>query len=169
MTPRLEERAERPYLAIACRVTDGVPAAVDPAFPALFGWLRDHAIAPAGPPLIRYLTLDAGGDPLEIEVCAPVAAGTAGDERVRAGVVPAGRYAALLHVGPYRHETVPDLAAAREVLQTFVAAHGLAYARPDGSRLLLPCALEEFRIGPVEERDWTRWETELAFLVAEAP
>ena len=77
-----------------------MPAAVDPAFPELFGWLRRHGVTPAGPPFIRTHEVDAYGEPLELEVAVPVAGEVPADERVRHDALPAGRYLTKLHVGP---------------------------------------------------------------------
>ena len=47
--PRIETRAEQPYAGIRVAVTmAGFPAAADSTFPALFGWLGAHGVAPAG-------------------------------------------------------------------------------------------------------------------------
>jgi hypothetical protein len=55
---RIELRAAQPYAGIAVRVTmDGLPGAVDEAFPELFGWLAAQDIPAAGPPFIRYLVI----------------------------------------------------------------------------------------------------------------
>ena len=57
--PQIQTRAAQHYAAIPATVAmDGISAAVDDAFPALFGWLAAQGIAPAGPPLIRYLVID---------------------------------------------------------------------------------------------------------------
>ena len=78
-----------------------VPAVVDKAFPQLFAWLCQNGVEPAGPPFIRYLEVDHSGEPLEIEVAAPVATGAPkGDSQVRANTLPAGRYVTALHTGP---------------------------------------------------------------------
>src|SRR5919106_5867516 len=97
--PQIEKRTEQAYVGIRSAVTNGVPAVADTAFPQLFAWLGQHGIEPAGPPFIRYHEVDHDGEPLEIEVAAPVADGAEPDEDgpVRAGVLPAGRYATLLH------------------------------------------------------------------------
>ena len=79
--------------------------------------------------------------------------GISGDERVRSGELPAGRWATYLHVGPYRSETEPDLAAGRATLQP---GRTPGAARAD--------YVEHFFTGPVEEPDHARWETELAYL-----
>ncbi len=70
--PQIEQRPAQAYLGIAGRITDGVPAFVDKAFPELFRWLGEHGIEPSGPPFIRFRELDTQGEPLEIEVAAPV-------------------------------------------------------------------------------------------------
>src|ERR687896_782350 len=103
--PQIEQRDALPYLGIRSEVTNGLPAVVDRFFPQLFAWLGQHGIEPAGPPFIRYLEVDRDGEPLEIEVAVPVAGGVPeGDGQVRAGTLPAGRYATVLHTGPYRHD-----------------------------------------------------------------
>src|SRR3954471_20575207 len=99
--PQIEHRDAQPYAAIPVNVTmERLAGAVDHGFPELFGWLAEHSLTPAGAPFIRYLKVDMGAE-LEIELAVPVAAEPTGDERVRGGVLPAGRYITLLHVGPY--------------------------------------------------------------------
>jgi effector-binding domain-containing protein len=163
--PTIELRPSQPYLGIAGRITDGVPAFVDRAFPELYGWLGEHGIEPAGPPFIRFRELDADGEPLELEVAAPVDGDPPGDGRVRADSLPAGRYLTMLHVGPYRSETAPDLVAARQRLIGWAAEQGIVYSRETDRGLTLPCALERYLIGPPAEPDFTKWETEFAYLV----
>jgi effector-binding domain-containing protein len=153
--PVIKRRPAQPYLGIAGEITDGVPAFVDRAFPELFGWLREHGVKPAGPPFIRYGEVDSEGEPLELAVGVPVSGDTKGDELVRHDSLPAGRYLTYLHVGPYRSETQPDLAAARQRLLSWAEDRGLA----------IRGCLEHYRIGPVEEPDFTKWETELAYLI----
>ena len=147
--PQISERPAQPYLGLRRQVTDGVSAAVDGAFPELFRRLSAAGVQPAGPPFIRFLAVDDEGDPTELELAAPVDADAATD------ALPAGRYATLVHVGPYRSETQPDLAVARAALQDWAEREGLTVSG----------YLEHYRIGPVEEPDYAKWETELAFLV----
>ena len=163
--PQIEQRPAHPYLGIAGRITDGVPAFVDKAFPELFRWLGEHGIKPSGPPFIRFRELDPDGEPLAIEVAAPVETEAQGDERVSAGTLPAGRYLTLIHRGPYRSELAPDLATAREKLIALAANQGIVYSRHTRTGTTLPCAVERYLIGPVEEPDFTKWETEFAYLV----
>lgn len=163
--PEIQQRPSQPYLGISGRISDGVPAFVDQAFPELFGWLREHGVEPAGAPFIRYRQLDTAGEPLEIEVGAPVDGTPEGDERVRPGALPAGRYLTLMHIGPYRSDTLPDLAAARTRLIDSADEQGLIYSRETDGGSTLPCCLERYLVGPVEEPDFTKWQTEFAYLV----
>src|ERR687895_1718403 len=130
--PLIQQREALPYLAIRSEVTNGVPAVADTAFPQLFAWLGQHGIEPAGPPFIRYHEVDHDGEPLEIEVAAPVADGAEPDEDgpVRSGTLPAGRYATLVHTGPYRHDDVPDLGDAQASLRSWTEEQGIATGRP---------------------------------------
>ena len=59
--------------------------------------------------------------------------------------LPAGRYATVVHVGPYRSETQPDLAVARAALEEWAEREGLSVSG----------YLEHYRIGPVEDPDYT--------------
>lgn len=163
--PEIQQRPAQPYLGITGRITDGVPAFVDRAFPELFGWLGEHGVEPAGPPFIRYRQIDTDGEPLELEVGAPVSESTEGDERVHPGALPAGRYLTFMHVGPYRSKTAPDLAAARERLTSWAAREGIVYSRETDRGSALPCCLERYLVGPPAEPDFSKWQTEFAYLV----
>jgi effector-binding domain-containing protein len=163
--PQIERRPAQPYLGIAGAITDGVPAFVDRAFPELFSWLGGHGVEPGGPPFIRYREIDTDGEPLELEVGVSVSDGTEGDERVRPGTLPAGRYLTLMHVGPYRSKTAPDLAAARERLTTWAAREGIVYSRETDRGSALPCCLERYLVGPPAEPDFSKWQTEFAYLI----
>jgi effector-binding domain-containing protein len=165
--PRIEQLAALPYLAIRRHVTDGVPAAVDGAFPELFSWLGAGEIAPAGPPLIRVHEVDADGEPLELEVAVPVEGDTPADERVRRDSLPAGRYVTKLHVGPYRSETEPDLGDARAAVIDWMDENGITFDRASERGRELGCAVDHLRVSPGTEPDYTKWETEIAYLILE--
>jgi DNA gyrase inhibitor GyrI len=106
----------------------GISAAVDEAFPELFGWLAEQGIAPVGPPFIRYLVIDMAAE-LEIELAVPVSAPIARSGRVQPGVLPEGSYAVLRHTGPY-----DGLVAANAALQQCERARCRARLRADRLR-----------------------------------
>jgi effector-binding domain-containing protein len=166
--PQIEQRDALPYLAIRCEVTGDIRAVVDRAFPQLFAWLGDHGVQPTGPPFIRFHEVDGAGEPLDIEVAAPVAAGARDEDGpVRPGLLPAGRYVTVLHVGPYSHESEPDLGDAEAAIRDWIEGQGVVCSRASERGSSLPCCVQHYRIGPPMEQDWTKWETELAYLVVE--
>jgi effector-binding domain-containing protein len=99
---------------------------------------------------------------LQIEVGVPVPEHLADDGSVLAGVLPAGRYASVIHVGHPGQlaDTTADLLAWAE-------SNGLAFdttATSEGERWA--CRLENYLTDPAEQPDMTKWETQLAFLLA---
>ena len=99
---------------------------------------------------------------LEVEVGIPVSAAVEGDERVLAGVLPAGRYALSAHTG---HPA--GLGDATAVLLDWAAKHGHAWDvtdTPEGQRW--GARLEFYTTDPREEPDMDKWETELVFRLA---
>ena len=164
--PQIEQREPLHYLAIAAQPNDEgeFRAAADSAFPELFAWLGQRSIEPAGPPFIRYSSFDpaTGGGEIEIAVEVAEDAALAADERVRAGVVPAGRYATVVHAGAYTHETEPDLSDAHAALVSWAQRNGIELPhRPGGF-------LERYLVGPDSETDHTRWRTELIYTATPA-
>lgn len=159
--PRIEERAARHYAGIQATVPmDGISAAVDQAFPELFGRLASTGTAPAGPPFIRFLVIDMEAL-LQLELGVPVAEPMPEAGRIRPGILPAGRYAVLRHIGTY-----DGLIDANAALQRWAADHDLEFDMKDtpegsawGSRL------EEYITDPSREPDPANWETDVAYLL----
>lgn len=167
--PQVQKRVEQPYVAVRRQVTDGVPATVDGAFPELFAWLGEHGVKPSGSPFIRFLEVDLQGEPLELEVAVPVAGRVQGDEHVRVDALPAGRYVTFLHAGPYSSTAEPDLAAARASVQDWAEQQGIPWDRWDTDRgYAFRCYAEHYHVGPIQEPDYSKWESELAYLVSES-
>jgi effector-binding domain-containing protein len=166
-TPCIHERAEQPYVALHLVVTmTGFGAAIDAGFPELFGWLGRRGIAPAGAPLIRYLAIDMAAE-MEIELAVPIsaadAAGLSGDDRIRIGALPAGRYATLLHVGPY-----DGLMASNAALQEWATQHGVAFdVSPSDSGERWGARIEIYTTNPAEEPDPAKFEVDVSYRLAD--
>jgi effector-binding domain-containing protein len=161
--PEIAELPARPYAAIAASVTmETIGSVVPPLNGEVFGWLAARGIAPAGPPFWRYYVIDMARN-LEVAAGCPVAEPVTGDGRVVAGVLPAGRYATLRHVG---HPST--LVAATGGLLDWAAAKGLKWdmvASAAGERW--GARLEIYLTDPATELDMTKWVTELAFRLAD--
>jgi effector-binding domain-containing protein len=164
--PEIVLREAQPYVGIRAAVTHGIRDFADSAFPELFGWLFENGVAPAGPPFLRYHEVDRAGEPLHAEAGVPVeGAPAAVNGRVRAGALPGGRYLTALHVGPYRSDAMPDLGDARSALVAWARDNGIVYGTETERGLEFPCALERFILGPAEDPDFTKWQTEFAYLI----
>ena len=164
----MESRPAQPYMGIHFRTQGEAEfrAAADNGFSELFAWLASRNLQPAGAPMIRYYALDDDGFPTDFELGAPVAQAVDGDGRVERRELPAGEYAVLVHVGPFRHEEVPDLRAARERLLAWTRDEGMEVAVEEVSgSLTFSACIESYLTGP-DEPDWTRWQTELAYLTS---
>jgi effector-binding domain-containing protein len=169
--PLIQRRPAQPYVGIRGDVSTEAEfrSAVDRGFPALFGWLRDNGIEPAGPPFIRYLEVAGSGQPLRFELGAPTATIVSGDQVVHGDELPEGRYATLLHVGPYNSSDVPDLAAARAELHEWARRQGLEWGCSETARgTAFEACIERYLTDASREPDWSKWETELAYLIADS-
>jgi effector-binding domain-containing protein len=157
--PQVADRVAQPYVAIQALVTMQDLGAVLPGLhPEVFGWLGARGIAPAGAPFWKYNVVDMDRQ-LEVEVGVPVAAEVPGDERVRAGVLPAGRYATLRYTG---HPA--GLADATAVLLDWAADQGLTWdLTRTGEDDRWAARPEIYETDPAEEPDLNKWETQLAF------
>jgi len=97
-TPEIVNRTEQPYVAIRTQVTMSQLGGVGARLGEVFGWLAARSVPPAGAPFFKYNVIDMARE-LEVEAGVPIAAAVKGDLHVFAGVLPAGQYATLTHVG----------------------------------------------------------------------
>jgi effector-binding domain-containing protein len=162
--PRIETRAEQPYAAIRARVTMAGLGGLGARFGEVFAWLGARGLAPAGAPFFRYIVIDMAGE-LEVDAGVPVAAGVEGDAQVVSGVLPAGRYATVTHVG---HPS--ELAEVTEALLDWAAGQGLAWdmspAEAGEAGVRWGSRLEIYLTDPAQEPDMSKWQTQLAFRLA---
>jgi effector-binding domain-containing protein len=157
--PQIQRRDPQPYAGLPATVTmETFPAVADASFPELSGWLQASGIAPAGAPFIRYHVIDMAAE-LEIEFGIPVNAPVAASGRVRPGILPAGRYATLIHTGPY-----DQLVAANAALQDWAQQQGITLeSSPDARRWA--GRVEHYLTDPAAEPNPAAWETEVAYLI----
>lgn len=94
--PKLEQRAERPYVSIRTQVTLKEWSKANALVSELFAWLDKKKIAPAGAPFFRYWILGDEDRRFHLEVGVPLEWMHRGDGRVQAGTVPKGTYATIV-------------------------------------------------------------------------
>jgi effector-binding domain-containing protein len=162
MNLEIVDRAAQPYVAVRRTVTMQTFPEIADRLPGLFGWLAERGVDPAGPPFFRYLVIDMERE-LDVEAGIPVAAPVDVDGEVLAGLLPAGRYATTTHVGH------PDeLIAVTGAFQDEAAAQGLTFDTAETERgTRWGCRLELLLTNPAEQPDLNKWETKLAFRVAD--
>ena len=154
-SPTIETRMDQPYAAIPVKVSmEELGSVVPPLTDRVFGWLTARGITPAGPPFWRYVVVDMDNE-LELETGVPVASPVKGNGEIRPSVLPAGRYATVVHTGH------PDtLVTATGALLEWAAERGLEW---DTDGRTWGCRLEEYLSDPEEVPDMREWQTRLAF------
>ncbi len=162
MTPQITERAEQRYVAIRAKVPMAELGQVAHRIAEVFGWLAARNIAPAGPPFFRYNVIDMERQ-LDVEAGVPIGAPVDGDDVVIPGVLPAGRYATVVHTG-----TPDSLMGATAALLHWADEGGLRWdmtVRDDAEHWA--ARLEFYLTDPAQQPDMSKWETELAFRLAD--
>lgn len=157
-TPQLVERAAQPYVFIHADIAPSeLSAAIDRSFGRLFAWLNQRRIQPAGAPFVKYNVVDMT-QRLELELGVVVATPVDGTAEVQAGTLPAGRYAVLIHQGPY--DGLREATA--RLLQSADALHVQWDATTTAKGERFTARLETYLTDPSKQSDPARWQTEIA-------
>lgn len=160
--PEIVERAEVHYLAVPVETAQADIARIAPdEIRKLFATLGKAGVAPAGPMMFRYHSMDGGRMSLDIAV--PVAETEFGADGLVSGSLPAGRYASIEYRGGYE-----GLYKANAVLREWMEAEG-HHAMPvetNGRRNVAGWA-EIYRAGPEIDPDPETWVTEIVIKVAD--
>jgi effector-binding domain-containing protein len=160
--PEIQDRAAQPYVGISSWVSMSAVGSVADRIPEIFGSLGARGIAPAGPPLFRYHSIDMERQ-LLVEAGVPVAAEVADEGDIRAGTLPAGRYVVMMHTG---HPST--LMGATAELLAWAESRGLSFDEsPSDEGERWGCRVEFYLTDPAVEPDMNKWETQLAFRLAD--
>jgi effector-binding domain-containing protein len=159
--PTIVDRAEQTYVAISGSVTMQDIGAFGAQIPEVFGWLAARGLQPTGAPFFRYNVIDMERQ-LQIEAAVPVADIAEGADGVIVGVLPAGRYATVTHMG--HSDQIKDVIAA---LLDWAWDKGLKWdVSETAAAERWGCRLEIYKTNPSEELDMATWETEISFRLA---
>jgi effector-binding domain-containing protein len=161
-SPEIIQRPAQPYVGISGWVTMTTVGSVADRIPEIFGWLGGAGIAPAGPPFFRYHVIDMERQ-LQVEAGVPVASAVEGEGAIQAGTLPAGRFAVMTHTG------APDtLAGPTGELLDWAKARGLEWdVLQTEAGEQWGCRVEFYLTNPAEEPDASKWQTQLAFRLAD--
>jgi effector-binding domain-containing protein len=160
--PEIETRADQPYVAVRTRIPHAGIDGLAARFGEVFAWLGARGLAPVGAPFFRYNVIDMAGE-LEVDAGVPVATAVDGDAHVVSGVLPAGRYATLTHIG---HPG--ELVGVNKALLDWAAEQGLTWdMTPTEGGERWGGRLEAYLTDPGQEPDMGKWVTQLAFRLAD--
>ena len=128
MEPDVRIRQRGPALVVSKRLAVGhseIGGVLGTAFGEVYGHLVTRGIASDGPPFVIHHGTPMVDDPLDVEICAPVARPTDPPAGWQMRELPAGTFVSLLHLGPY-----DTISAAYEALTAWLGTHDLAMAGP---------------------------------------
>lgn len=154
--PRILSKPATHYLGIrADNPFPGTSAIRDKLMNELHTWLDGRSVPDTGPTFFRLHT-----DPTDVEIGVVTNEPLRGDDRVRARVLPAGRYASLTYVNHARR--------AHRTLLDWVRDNGIrldGWMEPAGDHFA--CWYEAYLTDPRSARMKTKWRVELGILIAE--
>ena len=164
--PKIDDRQQQPYLGIRSQVAMGeLPTIIPQQIGEVAGWLEQHGAEPAGPPIVRFHACPTTAETaamLDIAVGWPVAATLAGNDRIIADALPAGRYASLIYTG------VENGIKGNAALVDWAAAQGIKWDSWDESLGEAFGGRVEYLLdGPEDDPDPANWKTEVAIKLAD--
>ncbi len=148
MTYQIEvtDQPAQPALVIRTRAPAAdLPRLFGEAYEALMRYLGELGEQPAGMPFAAYHNMDMQN--LDVEIGFPVARPLPGKDTIQPGELPAGRWASVLHIGPY-----DQCGPAYDALTRWINEHGYT---PVGVAYEAYCSEPE--TPPQEIRTWIRF------------
>lgn len=102
MDIQLEELAEQPVLGMRfISSIDKIAQDIGSSYGTIFGLLGMRQVPPTGPPFALYYDKEMNEQDIDMETCVPVTGEVEGEGEVEYHVLPAGKYATTMHMGPY--------------------------------------------------------------------
>lgn len=157
---KIDQRLELSYMGVRFVAPfSGMRPQVEAARKELVNWFKAQGIVPAAPPFLRYHVIDMKGE-MDLEYGIPVETALSGDGRVKAAVLPAGRYVSLIYSGGGYQGNKTLIEGAR--------AQGLVFDRWDTEKGdNFRCRYESYLTDPKVEPRKTKWDIEVAIRLAD--
>jgi effector-binding domain-containing protein len=158
--PKIDKRPERTYMGIRTLAPfKGMSKVIDKISKELNAWVAENQIKTSGPPFLRYHVIDMRGF-MDISFCVPVRKALPDDGEIKAGVLPAGRYASLIYSGG-------GISGNRALIE-WVRAQGLDFDRWDTDQGdNFRGRYETYLTDPKVEPRKSRWQIEVAIKLAD--
>jgi effector-binding domain-containing protein len=158
--PKIDTRPKQVYMGIRTITPfKGMSQAIGKLSDEMNAWAEEHRVKPSGPPFLRYHVIDMRGF-MDIEFCFPVRKSLPEDDQVKAGVLPAGRYASLIYSGG-------GISGNRALIE-WVRSQGLEFDRWDTEQGdNFRSRYETYLTDPQVEPRKSRWQIEVAIKLAD--
>ncbi|MGB7339658.1 MAG: GyrI-like domain-containing protein [Phototrophicaceae bacterium] len=158
----VEDRPEKHYMGIrVITPSSEFPNMIPQLIDEVFGWLGENGIEADGAPIMRYYVINMEGE-MDVEIGVFVANPATGDDRVKASILPAGRYASLIYTG------VKNGIAGNGVLIQWAKDKDIEWDRWDEETGdAFRSRYEVFIDGPEDDPDPSNWRTEVAIKMDE--
>ena len=153
--PRIVERKATHYAAAAAEVSIPFGDAIGPLMDEAAGYLESAGVKDFGPAVFKYDVIDMPRLEMQFGFVTPEA--VKGNDRVKAGVLPAGKYVTVTYVGPY-----DDLEQATAVVIGWARLVGVEWdSTSDATGERFVSRFEIYNNGPMDEPNPNKFETEI--------
>jgi len=158
--PRIDERPKQAYIGIRTIAPfKGMSKAIERLSDEMNAWVAEHRVKPAGLPFLRHHVIDMRGF-MDIEFGLPVRRSLPDDGPVKAGILPAGRYASLIYSGG-------GISGNRALIE-WVRAQGMEFDRWDTDQGdNFRGRYEMYLTDPNIEPRKSKWQIEVAIKLAD--
>ena len=158
--PKIDQRPKQAYMGIRTMAPfKGMSKVIGKLSDEMNAWVAEHKIKTAGPPFLRFHVIDMRGF-MDIEFGFPVRRALPDDGQVKAGVLPAGRYASLVYSGG-------GISGNRALIE-WVRAQGMDFDRWDTEQGdNFRGRYETYLTDPNVEPRKSRWQIEVAIKLAD--
>lgn len=160
--PKLEHRNEQPYAGIRTQArSQEFPIIIPQLLDEIFGWLGEQGIEPDGAPFMRYHVINMEAK-MDVELGVPVATTLSGNGRILGGSLPSGQYASLVYT-----DVTKGIEGNRALIE-WANEQGIAWDAWDAEDgHAFRSRVEFFLSGPADDPDPTKWDTEVAIMIAD--
>ena len=153
--PKIVEREATHYAAVTQEVRIPFGEAIGPLMDEAAGYLDRAGVKDFGPAVFKYDVIDMPRLVIRFGFVTPKP--VAGNERVKAGVLPAGKYVTVTYFGHY-----DNLESVTAVVIGWAKQKGIEWdSTSTSSGESFASRFEIYKNGPMDEPDPQKWETEI--------
>jgi effector-binding domain-containing protein len=154
--PKIEYQPEKTYIGIRIQTPfAGMFKEIDKIRKELEAWFKEKGLETSEPPFLRYHCIDMKGE-MDMEYGIPVKKAPENEGRIKAGVLPAGRYVSIIYSGGGYQ--------GNKTLVEWIKKNNIPIDRWDSEKGdNFAVRYEQFLTDPKIEHRKTKWQILLAF------